>query len=233
MTSGTAPGGAPAPTPAVGAATAYRRAAEIRGGRRRRLAAVAAVVVVIAAVVIVLERPRPGPSSGTTGTPPSGGGGGGSNSTTGPIAVAFGSPESDPIVCGDGGSVPAEKVVWRGASVPLTTANVQLLVVEIADGDILPAVGFTPGVAPSDPCTGSAPAPSYHWYAVLADPTGVNVAYYTLSADWVVLGGAPNVTVAANSTLIVLITPSVAGTGYGLVAQGSADGRRIASEVPL
>jgi len=217
-----------------GSARAYR----MTQGRRRRRArlAVAAVVVVVFVVVavFVLVHTAPPPSSAPSGTPGAGNGGGSSGGSSSRVSISLGAPVVGTAQCGSGGSVPSERVLWNASSRTISTTDVNVLVVELADGDLLPGVTFTPGVTPTDPCAGSAPSPDSHWYVVLSDPNGTNVAFYTLPMGWVGVGGGPSaLTIANDSALTLLITPSVSGIGYGLAVQGFLNGTAFATKVTL
>jgi len=230
--------GTPGPEPPSHRANADGPAASFRTGRgrsvarRRRVAGGIAAALIAATVVFLVLHSQPAPAPTATGSPGGGSDGGGGPSSK--VSVTLGTPDAGTTVCGSGGSSPSERIPWLGSSVPISTAELNLLVVELADGDILPGIAGAPGVTSTDPCEGNPPGPSYHWYLVLSDPSGANVAYYTLPMGWVTLaGGAANLTVANGSSFLLLISPSVAGIGYGLALQGFVDGVHWAKEVTL
>ena len=219
--------------PDEGGAAAYRSRLARRAGRRWLVVSLAVGVAAAAGIAFVLYHPSAAPGTTSSGPGSGGSGGTGGGGSGGSISIALGSPAVATVACGSGGNASSEAIAWRSSSTPITLADLNLYVVEIGDGDILRATASAPEVTPTDPCAGSAPSPAYAWYAVLSDPTGANVAYFTLSVGWVPLGGPPAQAIAAGSTITVLIDPSVADTGYGLEVQGFVNGVPFAAGTPL
>jgi hypothetical protein len=195
-----------------------------------RTLAIVAVVVALLAGGVFLWSPL-NPSNSPTMLSPGRTGGGGGTAT---IDVQFGTPTKEALTCGNGDTVSAEKILWKGASAPITTADVILVILELADGDVIGTSQGASDVTSSNDCAGAPPAGNHAWYAVLTNPSGTNVAVFDYASSWTAVGGEPpSVSIAAGSTLTVVIVPGVAGQGYGIEAVGSEDGPPVQGGVAL
>lgn len=186
-----------------------------------------AVLLIVIVFLWVAANPPSSSSSSSGESHPGGGSGAG-------ITVQLGAPVLTNITCGAGGTDVAERVAWQGASATLTTSEINLFVVETADGDLLSGPSNTPSVTAQDPCAGSPPSPDYTWYAALENPSGTVVASYTLTEEWkAVGGGGGTMVIEPGSTVVILTTPSLHDNGYSLQVQGLAAGETVTGFVPL
>jgi len=197
----------------------YRRRRDRRRGPYR-LGAVSYIFLVVVTFAIYY-----GQSAFAPAAPPSVNGGG-TSSGGAPARVAylsFGTPTVQNATCGDGTVFPTVVVPWESSRVPLSTHDIFLEIVELLDGDVSGGPAPAPFVTASNVCAGSPPTASPTWYAVLQDPNGANVAYFSYSQAWVVLHPPPSsLPIANGSALIVVATPFLSGLSFGLCVVGGA-----------
>jgi hypothetical protein len=193
-----------------GSATAFRRA--LRRTARRRAAAIGIAVVVAAAALAVLTGPGGHFGAGGAAAPPSG-------------ALVLGTPIPATTTCTNGESAPMEAVPWVGADPPLTTANITLELVELIDGDVDGGPTPAPSVTVASVCGAPWVTGWASWYAVLQNPAGANVAYFSYSQGWVDLAapGQP-LPIGNGSTLVLISDPSFANLSFGLCVLGIVGG---------
>ncbi len=201
---------ATASPPAAGAGPSARFRRERDRGRIRLIGAVVgvALLVLVAYLVVVPDlRPPPGSSVAPTG---------GSLVRLGPAALGV-------VPCSTGPAAIAERIPWINASVTVTTDDAILVVVDL-DGDTLYSTGPLPSVSASSDCAGALPTPNwtassglnvgFSWYVVLSDPSGTNIAYYTLTQGWLPVGNGPWPAPIANGSALTLVcNPTVSHLG--------------------
>ncbi len=208
-----------------GRASALRRDRAERRKARTDLVveAIAVAVLLLAVYVIATARPTPPASSAPPG-----------QAYGPPISVSFGTPTVTSLACGGGGTAYAERIPWSSSTLPVTTADVDVSVYQIGDGDVVGDAGVVPSATPSDLCAGAAPSTSARWYAVLADPNGTNLVTYTYAQLWKsVTNTSWNIGIQNGSILTLVTNPSLAGTGYGFEVLGYENGSKILGRVPL
>lgn len=159
---------------------------------------------------------------------------GGGSGPSGTVTITLGKPTLANVTCGNGASVELETVPWVRATSTLTTGDLVMEIRELADGDVVGGPTTPPDVTGTNDCAGSPPSGGLAWYAVLANPAGTNIATFSYSQSWSPVGGAPpSPTVAAGSSITLLVVPSVANHGYGLFVYGSINGPNVAGSVTL
>jgi len=220
----------PAAPPADGArsrtgrARAFRqRQVEQRTSRRTRIANLVMVGLVVAGAYLIVTE-RPGVLLNAAGT-----------TRFGPaIVVQLGTPTAGTLSCAGGGTAAVERVPWVGSTQPVATGEVYVRIYEIWDGDVILDPNVVANATASNPCAGAPPSSALLWYLVLAAPNGTNELTYTQAGLWQpVAGGAANVTVANDSTLLLVSGASLAGTGRGIAVLGFAGLSPISGSVPL
>jgi hypothetical protein len=219
--------------PAAPAAPELTGAALYRKTRSRDRAAtrVAAVMVVVLAVAVALAALWPSLHP-TTG--PSGSSGTGGNLPPGTVVrVTLGLATVSNLTCGSGTKIKDEQIPWVKASATVRTDEIVLEVRELADGDLVGGPTSPPQVTGNDSCAGTPPS-SYAWYAVVTDPSGVNVATFSYSQGWSPVGSASSApSIPGGSTIQLLIVPSVANLGYGFFIYGGVDGPQVLGNATL
>lgn len=226
---GTAPQTGPPPSHprrTEGRTHAFREREVARRAARRENIGVIVVVVILALGILTILTARPNSSSSYSFPSPGP-----------PIAVTLGSPSVSPVTCGDGTTGYAEKVPWVSASESVTTGDVNVRVYEIWDGDYIGDADVIPNATATNPCAGSPPMGTGlfpGWYVVLAAPNGTNLLTYTTAKDWTSITSEPwNFEIQNDSTLIVVTSVSLAGTGRGIAVTGFAAGSPISGSTPL
>jgi hypothetical protein len=107
-------------------------------------------------------------------------------------------------------------------------------VVELGDGDIVGGPTHAPQVSAFDVCTGGPPTQEYTWYVVVSNPQGQNEASFSYSQGWLPVVGSPNpATIANDSALTLVVTPSLAGLGYGIELVGVENGPPVIGQSSL
>ena len=219
---GSSTGGAT--TTRTGRARAFRqRQEQQRTSRRTRLANLVMVGIIVAGAYLIYTE-RPGvllTGAGTTrfGTA---------------IVVQLGTPTVGTLPCTGGGTAAVERVPWVGSTKPVATGEVYVRVYEIWDGDVILDPNVVADATPSNACAGVPPSSALLWYLVLAAPNGTIELTYTQAGLWEpVTPGSANVTVANDSTLLLVTGASIAGTGRGLAILGFAGLSPISGSVPL
>ena len=208
--------------PGVSAARAYRRA---RARRRGPFEFLAGFAVVLAAVALVgfYGQHLPPASNASAGTP--GGLGAVVPPSNAPPYLVLGTTGHRTVTCGSGQSFSAETVQWQASQTPLTTDQLFLEVQELIDGDLIGGPAPTPAVTTDYVCAGSAPSANPSWYAVLEDPAGVNVAYFSYASGWVPLDpSVSSVHIVDGSTFVLLAVPDLSGSSFGLCFVGNEGG---------
>lgn len=221
-----APGGAIEPLtrdagdPAAGTpssrAGAYRQRRAKKRTPLRLLAAEAVVFLAVVGVIYLVTAPKPAP-------PPSIAPGGGNY--PGQIRIALAPPVVASTACGTSKNYSTEQLRVNSTSIPLTTKELTLVVVELGDGDFIDSASTTPMVTAGAVCVSTPPLGGLSWYAVLVAPSGANLASFTYSQGWAPVAGAPFPGPVDNgSALCFVFAQSVAGFGYGVYLQGVIGG---------
>lgn len=223
----TARAGEPAPPgSSEGRARSFREREALRRGRRREWIGQLLVVVIILLGIYAIVSARPFVPSTAPGPPTPGP----------PITVNLSKPVVGQVTCGNDAIAYTEQVVWANSTAVVTTNEVSPRVYELFDGDIVTDIGVTANVSSSTVCAGAPPSGGglISWYVVLLAPNGTIQLSYTFSQGWKAIGTGPaNLPVANGSSLVVVVDPEIAGTGYGLAVVGTAAGSSIHGSVPL
>lgn len=211
------------------AAREYRRARARRRGPYEFAVGFLVLVGVIVSVVYYATN-LPSTSPALSASTSSRGGAGGI-----PQYILFGPPSLRNVTCGDGRNFEAEVVPWVAARISIQTDDIFLELTELIDGDIDGGPTPTPAVTASSVCAGAPPHVSPSWYIVLQSPAGVNLAWYSYSQGWVVLGSSTvtSIPIANDSSLVLLSVPSVWGLSFGMCALGDVGSADIDSCAPL
>jgi hypothetical protein len=195
----------------------YRRARE---GRRKRSTGIVLVLTVVTLAGLVFyfgANPR-GLGPGNVGNPGAGAGNG-SGSTVYLPSITFGSVTEWNTTCGNGQSYPVETVPWLNSNVPLSTRGMFFELVELIDGDVDGGAAPAPSISPSAVCDAATPSPFPSWYAVLQNPNGTNVGYYSYSQGWGFLNASTAaMTIPNGSALVFVQNPLPAGLSFALCA---------------
>jgi hypothetical protein len=152
------------------------------------------------------------PSSGAVGgpSPPSGV----------PDNVTLGAASLQNTTCGDGKSMVTESVPWVNASIPPTTDQVFLEIIESLDGDVDGGPAPAPTVTATSVCAAAPLTIAPSWYVVLRSPMGPNVAVFSYSTNWVVLSGGAYAPIQDGSVLVLVADPGLSGRSFTLCALG-------------
>lgn len=151
-----------------------------------------------------------------------------------PVLVTFGTLSVAPVTCGSGGTAYAERIPWVNSTRPVTTGDVYVEVYAIFDGDIIGRANAVANATPSNLCSGAPPDPVALWYVVLEAPNGTNLFTYTPAGSWTsVTHGSNDVEIENGSTLVLVTSSSLAGTGRGLKVFGFVDDAPIMGAVAL
>lgn len=186
----------------------------------------AGVAIVLAAGTFVALVVSPGGRLSLGGGPPP--------PSTGGITVDLGGPILATATCADGETTSMEAVPWLSASPALSTAVIYLEVVELVDGDIDGGPTPYPTVTTDSLCGAPLATPWVSWYAVLQDPAGANVAFYSYSQGWVDLGHSAQPTPIANGSALVLVSdPSFASRSFGFCVVGGPGATALRVCTPL
>jgi hypothetical protein len=214
----------PSSPPPVGRASSFRRAQGQRRSGRREMVGVLVVVALLALGVYTVVATRPFSPGPDYELPAPGA----------PIVVHFGTPTVRSVACSAGGTAYAEEVPWMNSTAPVTTGDLLVRVVEIADGDFIGDPHAVANATTTNLCAGTPPTSETVWYAVLSAPNGTNLVTYTTSDGWTSVGSGPWAVGIENGSALTLVTyTSLAGTGRGLSVYGAAGGSLIVGSVPL
>lgn len=195
----------------------FRRQRDGRGRRHRTVLGVLFVAGLLALGFFFV------PGASLNGSQGRSGGGSSSSAPSGSVSVVLGPAVVATTTCSDGKSATVEGVPWVSASAPVSTNQITLEIQELIDGDIDGGPTAYPSVSASYVCGAPLVSAWTSWYAVLQNPGGVNIAFFSYSQSWVNLNqpGA-GITIANGSTLFVVSDPSYAGVSFALCALGDA-----------
>ena len=209
-----------------GRAHSFREREGERRSRRRELVGQLIVVGIIILGIYAIVSARPFVPSSGPGPPGPGP----------PIAVNLSRTNVSQVTCGNGGTAYTENVVWANSTASVTTNEVSPRVYELFDGDIVADNGVTANVNATSVCAGDPPSNGglISWYVVLTSPNGTIQLSYTFDQGWASIDHGPaDRTIVDGSSIIVVVDPEIAGTGYGLAVEGVANGSTIHGQVPL
>jgi hypothetical protein len=197
-------------------AGAYRQRRVRKRTPFRLLAAEIVVFLAVVGVIYLATAPKPA-------TPPSIAPGGGNY--PGQVRIALAPPAVANSSCGTAKSYTTEALRVNSTTIPLTTKEITLVVVELGDGDFINSASTPPVVTATDVCVNTPPSGGLSWYAVLIAPSGANLASFTYSQGWAPVPGAPFPGPVDNgSALCFVFAQSIAGLGYGVYVQGVENG---------
>lgn len=189
-----------------------------RNRRDRRARTVVGVLLVAGLVTLAVFF---GPGASPYGSQGPSNGGSSSSGPSGSVSVTLGPVIVATTTCADGESTTMEILPWVSASAPVSTNEIMLEIHELIDGDIDGGPTAYPSVSASYVCGAPLQSAWTSWYAVLQNPAGINVAFFSYSQGWVNLNQpGVGITIENGSTLAVLSDPSYAGVSFALCVLG-------------
>jgi hypothetical protein len=147
--------------------------------------------------------------------------------------VTFGTPSLHTTTCGDGRNTSVEWVPWVSARTPPVTSQVFMEVVEQLDGDIDGGPEPVPSVNATSVCEGAPLSTAPSWYVVLRAPGGENVAAFSYTTNWMILGHSSSVRIANGSTFLFVADPELSGASLSLCVVGDIGALSIQGCVDL
>ncbi len=196
-------------------ASEFRVRSYRRDQRRRTVLGVLLVVGIVALGLFFA------PGASLSGSQGASSGGSSPSGPSGSVTVNLGPATVATTTCSDGKTTTTEGVPWVSSSAPVSTSEIALELQELIDGDIDGGPTAYPSVSASYLCGAPVQSAWTSWYAVLQNPAGANIAFFSYSQGWVNLNQpGVGITIADGSTLFVLSDPSYAGLSFALCVLG-------------
>ena len=178
----------------------------------------AEAVVFIAVVVVIYLATAPKPPAPASVAP-------GGHTYPSQVRMVLSPPIVGHTNCGTSTNYTTEELRVNSTSVPLTTREITLVVVELGDGDFIDSVSTVPVVNATSVCEATPPVGGISWYAVLVSPSGTNIGSFTYSQGWAPVAGAPFPGPVTNGTSFNFVfAQSLVGLGYGVYVEGVVGG---------